>query len=610
MCGFAGWIGERDDHLLERMIRVQRHRGPDADGYVYDEVDRVAAGSCRLEILDAAGGIQPRVDATSATTLVYAGEIVNAPTLRAALESRGHAFRSDRSDTEVVQRAYAEFGVDMLAHLNGMYSFVIHDRRRHLLFGAVDRFAIKPLYISEGGPTFAFATELKSLLALPSVDKRLDRQAFSDALTFQCVPAPRSIVRGIRKLGAGEMFTVDLRTNRLVVRSYWRPAIADTGTSSSPPTNVSAAARDCRTLLNEALHRWRHSDRPLGFALSGGIDSSALVALAAGRERGATPLRTYFTMLEGETSDAQERARTVARLVGAEHREIVVEPAAVAAAIDAIVHHLDEPYGGSIPSWFLYRSMAEDVRVAITGIGADELFGNYGKWRDEPLPGDDSAAARARQRAIAIARRRQGRFRDEYLSDAFKREVLFAPGFAEELEASEPIHDALRLASGARDPRSRIAYVDSRLQLPCEFLQMTDRLSMAHGLEARPPFLDRDLVDFVWALPPEVRSPGSSPKALLAAAVAPFLPESLLRAPKQPFAFPRERLLRGVLAERVADLFAPDRLRRQGIWRNDLRETLVRPFTAGRREGTQAIWSVLLAQIWLDQALGSGVTAG
>lgn len=609
MCGFAGWVGERDDALLARLNRVQKHRGPDADGTCVIGADRVSLTACRLAIVDAAGGAQPMSDAIRGVTLVYTGELVNAPELRSDLERRGHVFASDHSDTEVLLRAFVEFGDDVVDHLNGMYAFVIHDQRRHRLFGAVDRFAIKPLYFAAQGPSFAFATELKALFVLPWLDRRVDRQALYDAISLHCVPAPQSIVRGVRKLGPAQAFAFDIRSQALVVRSYWSPAIAAEPTTDDLPAErgTAALAAHCREAIDSALERWSHSDRPVGMALSGGIDSSALVALAA-RRANAVPIRTYFTMLEGDAETPRSWARAVARQYRTEHREIVVQPADVARGLDAIVHHLDEPYGGSIPSWFLFQRMAADVRVAITGLGGDELFGNYGKWRSDPLPGDATPAAQTRRRAAALALRQQGRFRDNYASDAFKRERLFTDDFAAALRPSEALYDTLRAGSGSRDPRTNVAFADWQIQLPHELLHMTDRLSMAHGVEARPPFLDRELVDRIWGLPPSQRSPTAQPKGLLIEAVRRLLPCGLLEAPKSGFAFPTSRLLTGVLAERVSDLLSPNRLRDQGVFRDDLLRTLVAPHAAGRRELTQPLWSVFLLQVWLegcaDRAVG------
>jgi asparagine synthase (glutamine-hydrolysing) len=612
MCGFAGWVGERNDALLGRLNRAQKHRGPDGERMYVAEHDRVSMIACRLVIADAAGGGQPMSDPVRGVTLVYTGELVNAPELRLALERRGHVFRSDHSDTEVLLRAYVEYGDEVVAHLNGMYAFVVHDARRHRLFGAVDRFAIKPLYFTAQGPSFAFATELKALLVLPWVDKRIDRQALYDAMSFHCVPAPRSIVAGVPKLGPAQAFSFDTHTSALDVRTYWRPAIADepaAGGGAAPGVDADLSSA-CLDAIDAALRRWSTADVPIGVALSGGVDSSALVALAARRTAGAAPIRTYFAMLEGESGVSRAWARAVARQFGTDHREIVVRPAALAGELDAIVHHLDEPYGGSVPSWFLFREMARDVRVAITGLGADELFGNYGKWLGDRLPGDASAAARTRERAAALARRRYGRFHGQYASDEFKRTHLFRPDFSDGCRDSEARVDELRGQSGSRDPRSIVPFVDWHIQLPHELLHMTDRLSMAHGLEARPPFLDRELVDTVWSLPPSQRTRPTQPKGLLIDAVGPLLPPGLARAPKQGFAFPLDRLLSGALAERVSELLSPRRLRAHGIFRDDLLTTLAAPQAAGRRDLTQPLWSVLMMQAWCERFVGDGGVVG
>lgn len=612
MCGFAGWSGARDDELLARMNRAQRHRGPDGEGIYVAADGGVSMIACRLAIVDADGGSQPMSDPARGVTLVYNGELTNAAELRLQLARGGHRFRSEHSDTEVVLRAYIEYEDDVVAHLNGMFAFVVHDAKRRRLFGAVDRFAIKPLYVTVPGRTVAFATELKSICTLPWVNKQIDRQALYDSVSFNCVPAPRSILAGVRKLGPAQSFSFDTRRRTLATRTYWSPAIADdpAAGSGSGTSSDQELASACLEAIDASLQRWSHADVPIGLALSGGVDSSALVALAARRSSGATPIRTYFTMLEGDADGSRAWARAVAQQCGTHHTEIVVQPAEIATELDAIVYHLDEPYGGSIPSWFLFRRMARDVRVAITGLGADELFGNYGKWQSERLPGDNSAAARIRERATAIAGRRYGRFHRDYTSDAFKRAHLFTPEFADACTNSEAHLAELRGRSPGRDPRSVVAFVDWHVQLPHELLHMTDRLSMAHAVEARPPFLDRELVDTIWSIPPSRRTQPANPKALLISAVRPLLPADLTGAPKTGFAFPLQRLLSGVLADRVSELLSPRRLREQGIFRDDLLSTLAGRQAAGQPELTQPLWSVFMLQAWYARFVDAGLLRG
>lgn len=628
MCGFAGMAGDDDAAMLREMIRVQRHRGPDGDGFYRCDADRVSLASCRLAIIDRVGGNQPVSDSTHGVTVVFAGEIVNAPALRVALEARGHRFISASSDTEVLLRAYLEYRERVLTHVQGMFSFVVHDRSRHRLMGGVDRFGIKPLYFAHDPRHLAFATEMKALLGLDWIDRRLDPQALFDSISFHCVPAPQSIVKGIRKLGPAEVFTYMLRTGELDVRRWWTPAIADGvdpdgvphsarqsadatngATDATPALTASAratASERCRDAIDVALARWLAADVPVGFALSGGVDSSALVLRAASHHLAAAPT-TYFVSLEGDPDDGSRGwAQAVARSCGAVHREVVVPQQSVAGDLDAMVYHLDEPYGGSIPSWFLYRAMSTDVRVAITGLGADELFGNYGKWRSLVLPGRTMSADRIRARATAVAARALGVFHEQYATDEMKRSLLCANGFCGAMTPSERAVDDIRGASPARDPRSVVPWIDWHLQLPHEFLHMTDRLAMAHGVEARPPFLDSDLAQLAWSLPPSLRTDRTRIKGVLLDAVAPWLPAGLAHAPKRPFAFSLDRLLRGPLAELVRDLLSTERLRRQGIFRDDLQRRLVEPHAAGRRELTQPLWSVLMTEMWLSRFVDRG----
>ena len=287
MCGIVGLAGARDSQIIRAMNGSQRHRGPDDEGYYFDEADAVALAMRRLSIVDLAGGHQPMSTPDGAIWIVFNGEILNAPELRRQLESEGCRFTTGHSDTEVLIWLYAQYGERMLEKLNGMFAFVIHDRRRRILFGARDHFGIKPLYYAFDGTRFAFASELKSLKKVPWLGRELNRQALSHYLSFQCVPSPQTIYQAMAKLPAAHAFTLDLKRMEFKSARYWRPPSGGEDKRDLSPRQLAGIVRG---ELENAVARWMLSDVPVACSLSGGVDSSAILGLMAGRA--AAPVKT------------------------------------------------------------------------------------------------------------------------------------------------------------------------------------------------------------------------------------------------------------------------------------------------------------------------------
>lgn len=598
MCGIVGFTGGRDEALLDAMNMRQHHRGPDEAGQYFDERDLVSFAMRRLSIVDVAGGHQPMLSEDGEVCIVYNGELVNAPELRRELELDGVSFASDHSDTEVVLRLYIRDGERMLERLNGMFAFVIHDRRRRTLFGARDHFGIKPLYYSFGqARRFAFASELKSLESLPEFDSEICMEALSHYLSFQCVPSPLTIYRGARKLPAAHRFVLDLVGGALRVEPYWRPPRGNESEGKIAPRELAGMVRGG---LEAAVARWMLSDVRVACSLSGGIDSSAILAMMAAHT--TRPVPTYTLGFE-DAPDLDERrlAGLVARRWNTEHHEIVLRSDDLLADIEDMVVALDEPYAGGLPSWFVFRGMAGAVKVCMTGTGGDELFGNYGKWRTY-----ESVLSTLRM-AVARARRAKGWLRDYrrypigsrywmYFTDAEKRRLLAtAPPIESAISAR--LVESLWRRSEPVTSRDGVRLVDLQIQLPDEFLHMTDRFSMAHSIEARPPFLDRKLAECLMRVPAHMRI-GVRPKQVLIDAVGDLLPPELLRARKRGFVLPIASWLRGRLRPKVEALLSEPFLRRQGIFDAQAIGQLVQPHLAARADHGWQIWTLLMFQMW------------
>lgn len=613
MCGIVclagGWAPGTETALSESL----RHRGPDDHGERVDDELGVRLAMRRLSILDLEGGHQPMSNEDGSQWIIFNGEIFNSPELRARLEACGRRFRTDHSDTECLLVLYQELGEDMLAELNGMFAFVILDRRRRRLFGARDRFGIKPLYYAQVGGRLALASELKALLRLPGFSREIDAESLYHYLSLRYVPGGRSIFRDARRLEAGCAFSYDLATASLSIRRYWRPGGApEEGRSEEDWCEI------VRDELRAAVRRWVLSDVPVGCSLSGGLDSTAIVGLLA--EAGRT-VRTYTLGFAGAGEEAWSElalARKVAERWGTEHHELTLAPEALLDQLVPMVWHLDEPYGGGLPSWYVFQFMARHVKVALTGTGGDELFGGYGKWRswEDSLPGARRGVRdRARRLAARLPARllgpgtkrsldrRLGPFAHPvdsyplYLSDAEKRErVLAVPlsGIAD----TRALLRARYEDTGAGNVRDGFARLDLHLQLPDEFLLMTDRFSMAHSLEARVPFLDHVFAERIAGIPGPQRTRAPDLKNLLRKAVAPLLPGELLRAPKRGFVLPEPLWLRGPLRPLVERLLSPERLRKQALLHPTVYAEQVAPHLSGREPDSSTVWMLLMLQIW------------
>jgi asparagine synthase (glutamine-hydrolysing) len=598
MCGIVGFTGRRDETLLRSMNARQWHRGPDDEGSYFDERDGVSLAMRRLSIQDIAGGHQPMLSADGQICVVFNGEIMNAPQLRRRLEQDGARFVTDHCDTEVLLHLYVRDGERMLESLNGMFAFVIHDRRQRILFGARDHFGIKPLYYNASATGFAFASELKSLELMPGFDSGLCPEALSHYLSFQCVPSPLTIYRGARKLPAAHSFVFDLEGAQLRTQRYW----------SAPPGAASPAGigpRELATLvrsgLEAAVERWMLSDVPVACSLSGGIDSSVIVALMAARAPQAVP--TYTLGFEDAPAlDERELARCVAQRWKTDHHEIVLRSEDLLGDLEAMVVTLDEPYAGGLPSWFVFRGMAGAVKVCMTGTGGDEVFGNYGKWRSY------ESTWRALRVAVGRLRRAAGWLRDfrrypigsrysMYFSDADKRALLKAEPRTEGA-VSEHLIETLWKESQAATVRDSVRLIDLQIQLPDEFLHMTDRFSMAHSIEARPPFLDRTFAEELMAVSAYARIDGARLKQVLIDAVTDLLPPKLVEAPKKGFVLPVASWLRGKLRPQVEKLLGKPFLRSQGIFDERITDRLVEPHLAGRVDASWQIWTLLMFQLW------------
>lgn len=619
MCGIAGLVHfdgrPVDDVLLRQMCQALTHRGPDDEGWVLwpiggtDLNGRAAAGlgNRRLSIIDVEGGHQPIANESREIWVVLNGEIYNFASLRSALEQRGHQFVT-RSDTEVVTHAYEEYGDAFVEHLDGMFALAVWDGPRERLVLARDRFGKKPLCYSASGPDIAFASELQALLVVPGIRRDLDREALGEYLAYMAVPAPRTIYRDVHKLPPAHLLIADRHGTRL--QRYW-------SLSYEPKLQIGEgeAVERVRELLEAAVRKRLISEVPLGAFLSGGVDSSAVVALMA-RVSGR-PVKTFSIGFEDPRYNELPDARRVAKAFNCEHHEFIVRPN-ILEMLPAMVRHFGEPFADSsaIPSWYLAKLTREHVTVALNGDGGDEVFAGYGRhlandlaerWRRVPGTVRQSAERLARTRVLTdLGFARAARFATAAGMSRAERYRAWAGVFSADLvrelsdtvPSEEPVVPREFAAAGNLDAVDAMLAVDTRFYLPTDLLPKVDITSMAHSLEVRSPLLDRDLAEFVASLPSSLKLHRLTTKYLLKKAASGMVPSANLRRPKRGFAVPIAQWLRHDLRDFVSDHLRPSRLATAGMLRQQAIDGLLDAHLSGGKDYAHHVWVLLMLELW------------
>lgn len=630
MCGIAGIFHLEtakpvDPARVQRMIDIMPHRGPDGAGVW--TAPGIGLGHRRLSIIDLAGGAQPMANQDGSLIVTFNGEIYNFAEIRAELEERGHRFRS-HGDTEVILHAYRQWGEECVHRFNGMFAFALYDQGTQSLWLARDRLGVKPLYyapVSDG--SVIFGSELKVLLAHPLLRREPDLTAIEDYLALGYVPDDACIVAGVKKLGAGEHLKLLRGRGLPAPRRYWDVSFADRSTAKP-----AALAEELTALMRDAVRARMVADVPLGAFLSGGVDSSSVVALMA--EASPRAVRTCTIGFDVPSLDETRHADHVARRFATDHRTRLVSPDDYG-LIDTLVAHFDEPFAdaSALPTYRVCELAREDVTVALSGDGADEAFAGYRRHlfqhRGEKLRALVPSAVR-RPLFGALGRlypkadwapralRAKATFQELGMSgaEAYARSVgvtppemrarLYTRGFAQHIgghRAEDRIIRAMENAP-ARDPLDRAQYADLRIWLPGDILTKTDRMSMAVSLEAREPLLDYRLVEFAARLPVGQRIHGNSGKYLLKRAMEAYLPQQILYRDKMGFVTPISHWFRGALAGEAEAVASRSALAQSG-WLDPTRmAALVQDHKSGRADHGRLLWQLLILDKSLTRLFG------
>jgi asparagine synthase (glutamine-hydrolysing) len=610
MCGITGFIGDGDRATLERMVATLTHRGPDGSGFW--DCEGAFLGMRRLAIIDIETGAQPMFNEDDRLVVVFNGEIYNHIELRDELLRAGHRFRSDHSDTEVIVHLFEEHGLGFLDRLNGMFAIALWDRRKRQLLLARDRLGIKPLYFAESGGTVIFGSEPKALLAHRRVGRDPDLVALHHYFSFKNVPAPLTAFRSIRQLRPGEYAI--WRGGQIETRRWWRAEY-------SKPLDVGEpeAAAQIRDLLDDSVRLEMRSDVPVGAYLSGGVDSSAVVAMMA--KHGARNIETFTLVYEdGFANKNADRAfaRRIAQHFGTRHHEHVVTAADVPASIDAVIEAFDEPFSGVISTYFLTEEIGRHVKVALSGDGADELFGSYlaprlatpiaayaagerDPARLAPFADQTALLERVLERGDEAARRM-----GQYLLDDEAKQALYTPKMRVAVDGvrTEALIRRLYGESATADPLNRALFVDLETLLPDQVLPFVDRLSMAHSVEVRPPFLDHRLVEYAARLPGPFKIKNGRVKHILKEAMSGLLPADLLDRPKEGFIMPINEWLIGRLRGFVEATLSPAALSRHALLAAEPVRRLLDEHYDGRVHHGNRLWNLLIFQLWWNRYQG------
>lgn len=623
MCGIVGVVrsdgGAVDEALLSRMCEIIRHRGPDEDGFYLH--GSVGLAMRRLAIIDLKGGQQPIHNQDRSAWIVFNGEIYNYRELRENLEKCGHRFYTD-SDTEVIIHAYDQYGADCPKYLRGMFAFAIWDEKKQELFLARDRVGKKPLLYAQVNGQLIFGSEFTALLLHPDVSRDIEPAAFHYYLSFMCVPAPLTAYRMIKKLEPGH--TLRWSKGELKIDRYWQPDF-----SKKLKIDEEEAGERTIEILRESVRLRMISEVPLGAFLSGGIDSSTIVALMS--EESGQPVKTFSIGFEEQDYSELHHARRVAEHVGTDHHEFIVRPDAME-VLPTLVEHYGEPYADSsaIPTYYVARETRRHVTVALNGDGGDECFAGYERYaamrlaeRYHRLPGllrgplleqalnllPSSETRRSRLRDLKRFLRAASLPKIErYLRwvsvfDTENKRELYSDDFLQQtaqLHASSFLQPWFASANGKGIVDASLL-ADTMTYLPNDLLVKVDIASMAVSLEARSPFLDHHVLEFAASLPEELKLRGLTTKYLLKRVLKRLLPEEILKRPKMGFGVPISYWLRNEMNRFLRETILSERALKRGFFKPEVLRRLVELHTRGERDYAPQLWTLLMLELWFER---------
>ena len=591
MCGIFGLNQSKDQNFIKKFVELQNHRGPDAKNYYLN--NEVTLIHNRLSILDLQYGDQPMI--YNDKVIVYNGEIFNSPTIRNNLEKIGYSFKTKNSDTEVLLKLYDYKGAEMLNELNGMFAFVIYDIKKNILFGAVDQFSNKPLYYSLSGNNFAFSSEIKPLLKLENIDDKLSFNSIIKYFQLQYIPFGDTIYKNIKKLNNSNYFEYNLKSKKIDIQKYSKKI---NKVEFNSYKDVIIAGREA---LEQSVKNWSLSDVPIIFSLSGGLDSSLISSIYSNTSK--TRIETITVGFDDVNKDQDERnfAKIISKNINSYHHEIVINSNNFLKDMDLIFENLCEPYAGSLASWYVYKNLS-NKKVIFTGTGADELFGNYGKWKNYLL--SDFFIKNIFQNLFNQNLRNIKHFygymyKKIFYENEVNKLILKNHNYSNDLNLI--IHSLVQ--NKKFDPKKNIQEIDFNLQLPWEFLYITDRLSMLNSIEARTPFLDDQMINYIKNVPSKYLTKMTNSKILLKDIARKYIPDEIINRKKKGFVLPKESWLKKELRNQLIYFASKEFLSKQEIFSYSYLDNLLKNFFSSNKNInlTEKTWTFFIFQFWYEK---------
>ena len=610
MCGICGFTGNEDKHLLDGMLETIRHRGPDDRGHFSS--DTLQMGMVRLSIIDLETGGQPMTNNSGDLSVICNGEIFNYIELRKDLISKGHVFNT-ASDVETILHGYEEYGIDFLEHLNGMFAIAIWDAKEERLILVRDRYGVKPLYYSFLNGTLIFGSEIKALKKHPLVGRDLDHEALAHYFCLRNIPAPFTAFKAIRALPPGNMLF--WKSGSINIKPWYEIPKKIMWQDSDQDTLVDMVDE----LLRDSVRLRLRSDVTYGAYLSGGIDSSTVVAMMS--QMSDKPVKTFSLAYADNPEHKQDAhyARMIAKQYGTEHQEYVMRWHELQDELPQLVDHFDQPFAGVIASFWLSRYMSKHVTVALSGDGADDMFASYGHHRlvwplasanrmlkaGQPLDGIDFTFFKGREsfvRGLAGLSPWEWRLAYGAYKENEKKELFSRKGFAlfGEHSTANFLRDIYLKSPAETDDLNKMLYLDMATLLPNEILHFNDMLSMANSMEVRTPFLDYRLVNLACSIPGSLKIRDSTLKYILRKVAARYVPEEILQRPKEGFVLPKNTWLREGLSSMITEILSKERMEIHGFFRPQFIDILVEKFCAGDDSLTFKLWTLMFFQLWYE----------
>ncbi len=620
MCGICGFTGKNNSPILKKMTNSIIHRGPDEDGFYSN--DRVNLGIRRLSIIDVKTGHQPIHNEDKAVWLVFNGEIYNFIELRQELEKKGHKFYTDHSDSEVLIHLYEEYGDDFVHRLNGMFAISLWDNRVEKLLLIRDRMGVKPLFYSQINGEIIFASEIKAILANPSYRKNPNYDALAHYFTFKHIPSPLTSFKDIFSVLPGEM--VIYRKGNIEKKRYWKNIF-----NENYNLDEKTITRSLFSLLEDSVRLRMRSDVPFGAYLSGGVDSSAIVALMT--KFSDKPIKTFSLGYEDELKNKEADlyyARKIAGLYKTEHHEYIMSHKELIQDIEDVIAAFDQPFSGTIATYFLSKLIKKHVKVALSGDGADELFGSYLSHRvSQPMYYFTKLYDKIKQNTLKEEDKKLFAPCDvKFLEDLYKKsggdEVkwryslylfsddeknnLFTDDFKKELKGDSSFIYLKKFfdKATAKDPLNRILEMEWNSQFPDEVLSFMDSLSMAHSVEIRSPFLDYRLVEFAATIPGNLKISNGNVKDILKRSLRDILPKEIVERPKEGFVLPIFDWMTEKLKSYSMDVLSDKRLSKHGLLDKECVKDILERYYSGDKNNVAKVWNLMMFQIWWEKYIG------